>query len=184
VSFLFSARPPRRDKELADANERTRRALARDINDERSLVFDPLPRRRRSGMWMVWAVIAFLVAGALGVLPRVGGVPIEVSCTTPAVALSSYAVPAGSTLQWKATGPDGPQYVLAIDAAGVTGTPGGAVQSETGTVVTPHPFRMASCAGGGPDFAAPSKAGQHFVRLFRDDGTGYVQVAQVPLAVR
>jgi hypothetical protein len=184
VSFLFSARPPRRDKELADANERTRRALARDINDEDSLVFDPLPRRRRSGMWMVWAVIAFLVAGALGVLPRVGGVPIEVDCTTAGIALSSYSVPAGSTLQWKVTGPDGPQYVLALDAAGVTGIPGGTVQAETGTVVTPRPFRMASCEGGGPAFAAPSTTGQHFVRLFRSDGSGYVQVAQVALAVR
>src|SRR5262249_28331001 len=143
---------PRRDKELADANERTRRALARDINDEQSLVFDPLPRRRRSGLWMVWAVIAFLVAGALGVLPRVGQVPIEVSCTTPGIALSTYAVHGGSTLRWRATGPDGPLYVLAVDTAGVTGVPGGPVQAETGTVVTPHPFRMASCANDGPAF--------------------------------
>jgi len=184
VSFLFSARPPRRDKDLADANERTRRALARDINDEQSLVFDPPQRRRRSGMWMVWAVIAFMVAGALGLLPRVGGVPIEVSCTTPGIALSAYEVPTGSTVQWKVTGPDGPLYVLAVDAAGVTGIPGGTVQSETGTVVTPRPFRMASCAGDGPAFAAPSTAGQHLVRLFRSDGTGYMQVAQVALAVR
>jgi hypothetical protein len=182
VSF-FSARPPRRDKELAEANERTRRAFARDINDERALAFDPLPRRKRGGLWMVWAVIAFLVAGALGLLPSIGGVQIPVSCTTPAVALSSYSVPAGSTLQWKATGPDGVEYVLAVDAETVTGDTGALVTVDTGTAVTPRAFRMANCEGAGLGFDAPGKAGQHYVRLFERQGTRYVQVAQVPLAV-
>jgi len=184
VSFLFGARPPRRDTELVEANERARRAFARDINDQHALAFDPVPGRRRGGMWMVWVVLAFLVAGALGLLPRVGGVRIEVSCTTPGIALSSYSVPAGSTLQWKVTGPDGPDYVLAVDASTVTAVPGSAVQVETGTAVTPRPFRMSSCVGSGLGFETPRTAGQHFVRLFRDTGAGYVQVAQVPLTVR
>ena len=184
MSYLFSARPPRRDKELAEANERTRRAFARDINDQKALAFDPLPRRKRGGMWMVWAVIAFLVAGAMGLLPTVGGPRIVVSCTRPGIALSSYSVPVGSTLQWKATGPDGVEYVLAVDATAVTGDTGTPVQVDTGTAVTPRAFRMAGCEGAGLGFAAPRATGQHFVRLFEKQRTGYVQVAQVPLAVR
>jgi len=181
---MFSARPPRRDKELADANERTRRAFARDINDQRALAFDPVPRRKRGGMWMVWAVIAFLVAGALGLLPTVGGVHIDVSCTRPGIALSSYSVPAGATIQWKATGPDGLDYVLAVDSSAVTGGTGVPVQVDSGTAVTPRAFRMANCEGAGLGFDAPPVVGQHFVRLFEKDGERYVQVAQVPLAVR
>jgi hypothetical protein len=184
VTFLFSARPPRRDKELAAANERTRRAFARDINDQRALAFDPVPRRRRGGMWMVWAVIAFLVAGALGLLPTVGGVQIPVSCTRPAVALSAYSVPVGSVLQWKATGPDRGEYVLAVDASAVDGQTGAPVQVDAGTAVTPHAFRMASCVGSGIGFPAPTAPGPHLVRLFHRDGDRYVQVAQVGLAVR
>jgi hypothetical protein len=183
VSFLFSARPPRRDQELAEANERTRRAFARDINDQRALAFGPLPGRRRGGMWMVWAVIAFLVAGAMGLLPSIGGVHIAVSCTTPAVALSSYSVPVGSTLQWKATGPDGVDYVLAVDAGTVTGDVGVPVTVDAGTAATPRAFRMANCEGAGLGFEAPRTVGQHYVRLFERQGTRYVQVAQVPLAV-
>jgi hypothetical protein len=184
VSFLFSARPPKRDTEVAAANERTRRAFARDINDQRALAFDPVPRRKRGGLWMVWAVIAFLVAGALGLLPTVGGVRILVSCTKPAVALSSYSVPVGATLQWKATGPDGADYVLAVDAEEVTGEAGATVQVDTGVAVTPRAFRMAECEGAGLGFEAPRTVGQHYVRLFERQGTRYVRVAQVPLAVR
>ncbi len=155
---MFSARPPRRDKELADANERTRRAFARDINDQRALAFDPVPRRKRGGMWMVW--------------------------TRPGIALSSYSVPAGATIQWKATGPDGFDYVLAVDSSAVTGGTGVPVQVDSGTAVTPRAFRMANCEGAGLGFDAPPVVGQHFVRLFEKDGERYVQVAQVPLAVR
>lgn len=184
MTFLFSARPPRRDKELAEANERIRRAFARDINDERALAFGTLPGRRRGGLWMVWAVIAFLVAGALGLLPTAGGVHIVVSCTTPGIALSSYSVPAGSTLQWKTTGPDGGDYVLAVDAGTVSGDAGAAVQVDTGAAVTPRPFRMANCEGSGLGFEAPRTVGQHLVRLFHRDGARYVQVAQVGLVAR
>jgi hypothetical protein len=187
VSFLFGARPPRRDKELAEANERTRLAFARDINDERALAFDPVPlprRHRRGGMWMVWAVILFLVAGAAGILPSFGGVHIAASCTQPGIALSSYAVPPGAILQWKTTGPDGVDYVLVIDSTTVTGAPRSAVSVDTGTAVTQRPYRSANCVGSGVGFPAPGTAGQHYVRLFKLDGTRYVQVAQVPLAVR
>jgi hypothetical protein len=185
VTFLFGARPPRHDKELAAANERTRRAFARDINDEKALAGDPtLPRRRRSGMWMVWAVIAFLVAGALGVLPAIGGVHIVASCTQPGIAMSSYSVQVGTTLQWKATGPDGANFVLAVDATSVSGLGNGVVQVDTGSAVTPRPFRMANCEGAGLGFEAPKTPGQHFVRLFKQDGEVYRQVAQVPLGVR
>lgn len=187
MSFLFGARPPRGDKELAEANERTRRAFARDINDQKALAFDPLPmarRRRRSGMWMVWAVIAFLVAGAAGILPTFGGVPIETSCTKPNIALSSYSVPAGTILQWKTTGPDNVDYVLAIDATTVTGSPGAAVSVDTGTAVTPRPYRSTKCVGAGVGFPAPNGSGLHQVRLFKYDSGQYVQVAQVPLTIR
>jgi hypothetical protein len=184
VSFIFGARPPRADKELAAANERTRRAFAKDINDEKALAFDPVPRRRRSGLWMVWAVIAFLVAGAAGMLPTFGGVHIEVSCTRPNIALSSYSVPGGTILQWKTTGPDKVDYVLAVDATSVTGAPRAAVSVDTGTAVTPRPYQSASCEGSGIGFAAPAQAGVHQVRLFKYDGGRYVQVAQVPLTVR
>src|SRR5262249_57134844 len=126
-----------------------RRAFARDINDQHALAFDPVPGRRRGGMWMVWVVLAFLVAGALGLLPRVGGVRIEVSCTTPGIALSSYSVPAGSTLQWKVTGPDGPDYVLAVDASTGTAGPGPAGPGQTGAARTPRPFRRSPWLGSG-----------------------------------
>jgi hypothetical protein len=189
VSFLFGARPPRGDKELAEANERTRRAFARDINDQKALDLDPLRgvsagRRRRSGMWMVWVVIAFLVAGAAGVLPSIGGVHIDANCNQPDIALSGYSVPAGTVLQWKTTGPDGVDYILAIDATEVTGTPQGAVSVDSGTAITPKPYRSLNCVGAGVGFPAPGKVGQHFVRLFKYADGRYVQVSQVPLAVK
>lgn len=190
MSFIFGARPPRRDQELADANERTRKAFARDINDQKALEFDPIQqyrhRRRRGGMWMVWLVIAFLVAGAAGVLPSFGGVHIEASCTNPDIALSSYSVPAGTILQWKTTGPDNTDYILAVDATAVTQGVGATapVTVDRGTAVTPRPYRSTRCVGAGVGFAAPTDSGQHFVRLFKLTAAGYTQVAQVPLTVR
>jgi hypothetical protein len=74
--------------------------------------------------------------------------------------------------------------VLTVDSTVVTGTPLAAVSVDTGTAVTPRPYRSTNCVGAGVGFPAPAEAGQHFVRLFSYDGTRYVQVAQVPLAVR
>jgi hypothetical protein len=117
------------------------------------------------------------------VLPTFGGVHIEVSCTQPNIALSSYTVAEGTVLQWKTTGPDGVDYVLAVDATTVTGQPHAAVTVDTGTLVTSKPYRSTKCTGAGIGFAAPAP-GQHQVRLFKYDSGQYVQVAQVPLEVR
>lgn len=182
MTFLFgTSRDPRRDKELTEANERTRRALARDINDEYALAFGGTSRRRRRGSWMIYAVAGFLLLGGLGLLPRLGQIPIQVSCTEPGLALSANTVRPGGVVGWRATGPNGVDYVLAVDAGEVT-VPAGRVQVDTGVAVS-SVFQMSGCEVSGAQFVAPRDGAAHAVRLFAKRDNRYVVVAQVPLTV-
>ncbi|HSV67754.1 MAG TPA: hypothetical protein VLJ59_17875 [Mycobacteriales bacterium] len=187
MAFLFggASRDPRRDRELLAGNERTRRAFARDINDERALAFGALPPRRpRRGMWMVAAVAVFMTLGAFGLLPRLGRIPLEVSCTQPGLALASYVVRPGAAVSWRATGPDGVDYVLTLDAAAVTGPAGQPVRVSAGGTALSPPFQMRRCEIDGGQLTAPSDGSAHVVRLFQRRAGGYVEVAQVPLTLR
>lgn len=182
MTFLFGAsRDPRRDKELRAGNERTRRALARDINDEHALVFGAVPRQRRRGFWMIYVVVGFLVLGGLGLLPRPASIPIEVSCAEPGLALSTSTARPGALVGWRATGPDGVDYVLTVDANEVSG-PAGAVRVDTGGAVSPM-FQMHGCQIEDVQFAAPTDAATHAVRLFAKRDGRYVAVASAPLTV-
>jgi hypothetical protein len=182
VTFLFGAsRDPRRDKELRAGNERTRRALARDINDEHALAFGAGPRQRRRGFWMIYVVLGFLVLGGLGLLPRPASIPIGVSCSEPGLALRTSTARPGALVGWRATGPDSVDYVLAVDANEVSG-PAGAVRVDTGGAVSPT-FQMRRCQTGDAQFAAPTDGAMHTIRLFAKRGGRYVAVASAPLTV-
>lgn len=184
MSFLFGAsRDPDRDRELAEGNERTRRAFARDINDERSLAFDgSTVRRKRRGTWMIGLVIVFLLLGAAGLLPKIGGIPLRVDCDRPGVALGRPTVQGGALVQWRATGPDDVDYVLTLDATSLVDNDAG-LQATGGTVLSPA-FRMSKCQTGGAEFRAPEDYREHTVRLFRKQAGVYVEAATASLIIR
>lgn len=183
MSFLFSTgRQPRRDPELEAGLARSRQHLARDINDEKTLAFGTVPSRRRKGSWTIVVAAAFLLAGAFGLLPRLGGAAPGASCDAPYLRLGSTTVAPGALVSWRAGGGDTAQFVAAVDATAIHDTGAGPVP-DTGTLITPL-FRMVDCAIAPASFAAPTSAGTHRVTLFQRSEGGYAAVASVTLTIR
>ncbi|CAN5221066.1 hypothetical protein BH20ACT5_BH20ACT5_18460 [soil metagenome] len=165
MSFILGGGQGHRDPDLLAGNRRQREHFARDINDQRTLAGGgQAPIRRRSPWLLLAAVAAFFLFAALA---RGGGsvVPIVRDCTQPGLALESSSVPAGSNFQLRGTGPDGVQYILALDGEPVQGQPDEPV-SYRQTPAGPA-FEMRDCVS--PTFLvqAPVEAGRHELTLIR-----------------
>jgi hypothetical protein len=183
MSFIFGGLRGRTDPELEAANRRARLRLARDINDVRTLNDpDASAPRRRGRHWVLLAI----VAGVLGVLAVVGGggedVPITADCSTPAIAVGSSSVPAGSALQYRLTGPDDTPFVVTMDGDPVRGDAGSTVtytESPAGPAL-----ELEQCLSPTLVVAAPAGNGPHELAVLQvaHDGTAR-EVASVTLTV-
>src|SRR4051794_28898119 len=127
MSFIFGGVRGRSDPELEAANRRHRLRMARDINDTRTLADPDRTPTRRGRHWLLLAI----ATAVLGVLALVAGgqddVPITTDCKTPAIAVASSRVTAGTGLQYRLTGPDHTRYVVVLDGDPVRGDAGSAV---------------------------------------------------------
>lgn len=185
MSFLFGgARQGHQDPELAAANRRYRTHLARDINDQRALAAGPeiAGHRRRSPWLLLAAVAAFFLLAAL---VRGGGgeelVPIERSCTVPALAVESTRIPAGQSFRVRSTGPQDEQYILVVAGEPVQGQPD---QQVTFTSTPDGPaYGLVDCVS--PSFLVPSPslAGEYDLELIEYGAAGARTVATVTLTL-
>ena len=79
----------------------------------------------------------FVVLGALPLVLHNGDSQlIQPNCTTPAVAAGPAKIRPGTNFAWQAAGPQQGPYVLALDAAAVTGPVGGPVTPDNGRVLS------------------------------------------------
>jgi hypothetical protein len=172
MSFVFGGVRGREDPELQAANRRSRARLARDINDQRTLADGDRPTIRRGNPWLLLAV-AVVVMGVLALAAGRGAedVPITADCATPAIAVASSQVTAGTALRYRLTGPDGARYVVTLDGQPVRGDAGPAVD-YTQTPAGPA-LRLQQCLSPTLVLAAPAGDGPHELALLRlaDDGT-------------
>lgn len=171
MSSFFGGVRGREDRDLAEANRRTRLHLARDINDERTLANDAEPPTRRTRGWM-WLAGAVVVLGVLAIVePRIGtGVAITANCTTPGIAVGTPAVHAGNPLQYQVTGPEGAGYVVTLDGTPVRGDAGSLI-SYTDTAAGPT-FRLQQCLSPTLTIAAPAGNGPHRLALLTTGADG------------
>lgn len=181
MSFL-GAGQGHRDHELTEGNRRQREHFARDINDQRTLASGgATPTKRRSPWLLLGVVTVFFLFAALA---RGGGgaeVPIERSCTQPALAIEATSVPAGSNFRLRSTGPDDAQYILAIDGEPVQGQPDAPVtyrQTPDGPA-----FTLLDCVS--PTFLvqSPVQTGRHELSLIRYAAGQSSTVATLPFTV-
>ncbi|MGY1601260.1 hypothetical protein [Geodermatophilus sp. SYSU D00815] len=173
MSFIFGGVRGRTDPELEAANRRHRLRMARDINDTRTLA-DPDagsggPRRGRH--WLVLAVAAAVMAVLALVARGQDDVPVTADCTTPAIAVASSSVPAGSALRFRLTGPDDTSYVVTLDGEPVRGD-AGSVVGYTETPAGPA-LELRQCLSPTLVIAAPAGDGPHELALLEvaADGT-------------
>jgi hypothetical protein len=117
---------------------------------------------------------------------------LETSCTTPAFALSTYAIDSNQTVRWAATGPAGSRFALAIGVAGFTKAADGHLAPVPDEGVAPRGTRTTApaemdddCTADGT-FGVVLPAGRYTVRMFtiKGDNPDDVQpVAQHQLTV-
>lgn len=178
MSYIFGGQPGRQDPELAKGARRRRQAFARDIGDERGLAFaHELPRRRRRWSGIVGLVLLlFAGLGAIPLLRGSGGGLVSTQCDTPAVAASAGVVSPGGRAAWQVAGPDGRDYVVALDSDGVRVDRAGAVTAVGGQILA-GPFRLTGCRSEQTLFVAPAVRGPHLVALYQLTDGAYRSVA-------
>ena len=184
MSFIFGGVRGRSDPELEAANRRHRLRMARDINDLRTLN-DPDATsggRRRGRHWVVLAATAAVLGGLALVAGGEDDVPIAPDCATPAIAVDSSRVVAGTALRYRLTGPDDVRYVVTVDGDPVRGDAGSAV-SYTPTPAGPA-LTLQQCLSPTLVVAAPAGDGPHEVAVLEvaDDGAGR-EVAAITVTV-
>jgi hypothetical protein len=173
MSFIFGGVRGRSDPELEAANRRHRMRMARDINDTRTLADPELgggaPRRGRH--WLVLAVVAAVLTVLAFVTGGEDDVPITADCSTPAIAVASSRVTAGTALRYRLTGPDGTSFVVTLDGEPVRGDAGSTVGYTT-TAAGPA-LQLRQCLSPTLVVAAPAGDGPHELALLQlgDDGT-------------
>src|SRR6185312_14682012 len=157
MAFTPPDSPRRRDRGREEAARRQRARLARDLGDEHGQAWahqTPRPKRSKFTLIVGAIFIAFVVLGALPLVLRSGdGQLVQPNCTTPAVA----------------TGPQQGPYVLALDAASVTGPVGGPIRPDNGRVLS-APLTLTGCRSPQTLAAGPDNSGTHEVALFRHTG--------------
>jgi hypothetical protein len=170
MSFIFGGVRGRSDPELEAANRRQRLRMARDINDARTLA-DPDHTPIRRGRHWIWLAAVAAVMGLLAVTGGEKDVPISADCRTPAIAVASSQVTAGTALRYRLTGPDDTRYVVTIDGAPVRGDAGSTV-SYTPTPAGPA-LELQQCLSPTLVVAAPAGDGPHELALLAvaEDGT-------------
>lgn len=182
MSFLFGGGQGRVNPELAEANRRQRQHFARDINDQRTLAAGgELSGHPRRSPWLLLVAVAafFLLAAFVG-----GGsdpVPIERSCTTPAVVVETSQVVAGNNLRVRSTGPQDEQYILTIDGEPVQGQPDQQVPF-TSTPDGPA-YALIDCVSPSFLIQAPVQAGEYELGLVAYGAAGAETVTTVSLTV-
>ena len=168
MSFVFGGRPGKQDPELAKAAARRREAFARDIGDEYGRAFAheaPRPRRRWSSV-IGLVLILFAGLGAIPLLRGPGGGLVRRQCDRPAIGASAGVVSPGDQAAWQVAGPDGGDYVVAVDSDGVTVDKAGVVTATSGRLLA-GPFRISDCRSAQTLFDAPTERGSHEITLFQ-----------------
>ncbi len=151
------------DPELRAANQRSRVRMARDINDEHTLATAGEEPIRRGNHW-IWLAVAVAVVTVLALAAgRTRDVVIEADCDTPAIALESSQVTAGTPLRYRLTGADGTRYVVTLDGEPVRGDAGSTV-AYTSTPAGPA-LQLRQCLSPTLVLAAPAGNGPHELAL-------------------
>jgi hypothetical protein len=175
----------RRDRTEDAAAARRRARVARDLGDEQGQAWAHEPRRKRSRFTVGTAVVLLTFAG-LGAVPVfLGGSDgqlLAAGCDRPAVEVGTARISAGSDFSWQAAGPEQGPYVVALDAAAVTGPVAGPVSPDTGRVLA-GPTALPGCRSAQTLAAGPTDRGAHEVVLFRRTATGWERAAVVLLTV-
>lgn len=175
----------RREPAREEAARRQRVRFARDVGDEAGLAWAHEPRRKRSRLTGGAAVvlIAFAAFGAVPLLANRGdGGLVKSDCARAAVGAGPDRVGPGGAFAWQAAGPETGSYVVALDAAEVSGPPAGPVQVPTGRVLS-GPTRLSGCRSAQTVSRAPDERGGHEVVLFRHTGAGWERASIAPLQV-
>jgi hypothetical protein len=166
------------------AQQRERVRFARDVGDEVGLAWAHEPRRRRSKFTVGTAIAlgAFVVLGALPVLFNEGdGQLVKADCARPAVGTGPTRIEAGRDFAWQAAGPEAGPYVVALDAAEVTGPAQGPV--TTAGQVLAGPTALTGCRSAQTVAGGPLTRGSHEIALFRLTASGWERVAVARLQV-
>jgi len=178
--------PRRRDRSREEAARKQRARFARDVGDEHGQAWahqTPRPRRSKFTLFVASIFVAFAVLGALPLVLHDGDSQlIRPNCESPAVAAGPARIEPGTNFAWQAAGPPQGPYVLALDAATVTGPAGGPVTPDTGRVLS-APITLTGCRSAQTLAAGPDNKGTHEVALFRRSGTGWARVAVALLDV-
>jgi len=186
MALLPPDSPRRRDRGKEEAARKQRARFARDVGDEHGQAWahqTPRPKRSKFTMIVGAIFIAFVVLGALPLVLRSGDSQlIRPNCTTPAVAAGPAKIRPGTNFAWQAAGPVQGPYVLALDAATVTGPVTGPVTPDNGRVLS-APLTLTGCRSAQTLARGPDNSGTHEVALFRHDGTGWARVAVAVLEV-
>jgi hypothetical protein len=178
MAILPPDSPRRRDRGRDEAARKQRARFARDVGDEHGQAWaHQAPRARRSKFTVIVASI-FIAFGVLGALPLVlhdgDSQLIQPNCETPAVAAGPAKIKPGTNFAWQAAGPVQGPYVLALDAATVTGPVGGVLSA---------PISLTGCRSAQTLAVGPDSTGAHEVALFRRSGTEWTRVAVALLEV-
>lgn len=175
----------RRDPSADDAAARQRARLARDVGDEQGQAWAHEPRRRRS-KFTVGSLVALLAFAGLGAVPLFlsgsDGQLLDAGCDRPAVEVGTERIAAGRDFGWQAAGPEQGPYVVALDAAAVTGPASGPVTADTGRVLA-GPIALPGCRSAQTVAEGPTTEGTHEVVLFRRGAAGWERAAIAPLIV-
>ena len=186
MAFTPPDSPRRRDRGREEAARKQRARFARDVGDEHGQAWaHQTPRPKRSKFTVIVGAIflAFVVLGALPLVLRSGDSQlIQPNCSTPAVATGPARIRPGTNFAWQAAGPVQGPYVLALDAATMTGPVSGPVTPDTGRVLS-APLTLTDCRSAQTLARGPDSKGAHEVALFRHDGTGWARVAVSVLEV-
>ena len=186
MALLPPDSPRRRDRGKDEAARKQRARTARDIGDEHGLAWaHETPRARRSKFTIIVAAIfiAFAVLGALPLVLHDGDSQlVRPNCDTPAVATGPTKIRPGADFAWQAAGPVQGPYVLALDAAAVTGPVGGPVTPDGGRVLT-APLTLSGCRSPQTLATGPDAKGTHEVALFRHSGAAWARVSVALLEV-
>jgi hypothetical protein len=180
MALLPPDSPRRRDRGREEAARKQRARFARDVGDEHGQAWahqTPRPRRSRFTIIVGTIFIAFVVLGALPLVLRSGDSQlVQPNCSTPVVATGPAKIRRGTPFAWQAAGPEQGPYVLALDAAALTGPVGGPVTPDNGRVLS-APMTLTGCRSAQTLATGPPDPGPHEVALFRRSGTAWARVA-------
>ena len=138
---------------------------------------DAPPQRSKFTIIVASIFILFVVLGALPMVLHDGDSQlIQANCSTPAVDTGPAKIRPGTNFAWQAAGPQQGPYVVALDAAAVTGPVGGPVTADDGRVLS-APITLTDCRSAQTLATGPDNTGTHEVALFRRSGTAWARVA-------